>query len=259
VTKHASENCGVGRTLVLWKYQQDPKCPRCDQPEDTEHVILCRGCGADDIWQANIRKLTSSLTKRETHSAIQEAILRRLYQWRYRQTFSTFDDEEVNTAIAHQDSIGWKNFLEGLPAKQWQQLQQRHYTTIGSHRTGRKWIRKLLRHLHTLAFDQWKHRNEVKHRTLRPRHAKMIADLEEEIIDLYIAGTEDLAVEDHHHFNVPLTEILGRNLSSKKAWLHNVHSAKRRKKRKRLNDPDYDDTSRKRSRIFLWMRTNRAE
>jgi len=29
IAKHASSNCGVGKTLVKWKYQNDDRCPWC--------------------------------------------------------------------------------------------------------------------------------------------------------------------------------------------------------------------------------------
>lgn len=47
ISKHASSNCGVGKTLVKWKYQDDDKCPRCRAPEDTTHVLRCKAKGAN--------------------------------------------------------------------------------------------------------------------------------------------------------------------------------------------------------------------
>ena len=49
IPKHASENCGVNATLQEWKKQSHNRCPRCDQPETAQHVLVCRAEGADPI------------------------------------------------------------------------------------------------------------------------------------------------------------------------------------------------------------------
>ena len=56
-----------------------------------------------------------------------------------------------------------KNFLEGLPTKQFRHLQQRHYNEIESSRTGRKWMAGLIKKLVALGQEMWQHRNDIKH------------------------------------------------------------------------------------------------
>jgi len=67
ITKHASANCGVGTTLVKWKYQDDDKCPRCNASEDTAHVLRCQPKGANEIWSESMAKLTTYLVESRTH------------------------------------------------------------------------------------------------------------------------------------------------------------------------------------------------
>ena len=83
IAKHASSNCGVGTTLVKWKYQDDDRCPRCGVPEDTTHVLRCTAKGANEVWNESILKLTAYLQKTHTHPGIQESLLTNLHRWRH--------------------------------------------------------------------------------------------------------------------------------------------------------------------------------
>ena len=84
VTKHASENCGVGLTLQHWKKQDDNACPCCGLPEDSTHVLQCQACGANTIWEDNFQKLEKLLEDSHTHPDIQSAILQRLSEFHFR-------------------------------------------------------------------------------------------------------------------------------------------------------------------------------
>jgi hypothetical protein len=258
ITKHASENCGIGTTLVKWKFQDDDHCPRCNQKEDSTHIFQCHGEGADAIWQDNIHKLTTFLVENLTHPELQDALLLRLHQWRHALPYSPVPDPEVQQVLQQQDRIGWKNFLEGLPATQWKQLQQRHYNGIESRRTGRRWMSLLLKKLNTVGRAMWKHRNDIKHFNLRPRHQEEERRLNEEISDEMNLGPTDLPPDDHHHFEHILLELLQKSLAYRKAWLINVSTARLRQERKRTRDEELVQASRKRSKLLQWILTNRA-
>ena len=59
LTKHRSSNCGIGTTLVKWKYQVDAECPRCNQVEDKAHVFRCQDPSAKSLWDTNLTKLAN--------------------------------------------------------------------------------------------------------------------------------------------------------------------------------------------------------
>ena len=63
----------------------------------------------------------------------------------------------VRDAVLAQDSIGWNNFLFGLPAKQWSVVQARHLRQINSNEKPRKWMTGLLKKLYSIAHGQWLH------------------------------------------------------------------------------------------------------
>jgi hypothetical protein len=67
ITKSASENYGVGRTLVEWKFQSNATCPRCSQVVETPtHVQQCEGYAANEVFKRNISKIEEFLTKEQT-------------------------------------------------------------------------------------------------------------------------------------------------------------------------------------------------
>jgi hypothetical protein len=80
VTKVASENCGVGTTLVEWKFQTSAKCPRCSHRyETTQHVHQCRGYAAHQSFTQSVEKLGKYLSNECTRPDLQEAVIHCLH------------------------------------------------------------------------------------------------------------------------------------------------------------------------------------
>jgi hypothetical protein len=224
-TKHASDNCGVGKTLVEWKMQDDDLCPICHQPEDTEHVLLCRGPGTDQIWAEQTQKLTTFLSDQHTHPALQQCLLQRLQEWCHQLPLSPPDDPDVAKVFQSQDIIGWKSMFEALPTKKWQCLQQCYYHSIDSSHTGKRWIVGICKQLLHMARALWKHCNHVKHNVLHPQHREAERQLGVEITSKYLKGPAGLPQSDHRHFQHNLLDLLQKPLDYKKAWLVNVVAA----------------------------------
>ena len=260
VTKHGSENCGVGITQVFWQKQEDNSCPRCGLPEDTKHVLICQGEDAESIYLTHIPKITSYMESSCTHPDIQAAILSRIDHFRH-QVHPNLPPgicAEVRQAVHAQDQIGWKNFLEGLPARHWQRIQQRHYDrhSISNH-TGRRWLQLLLLRLHHLAHDLWEHRNDILHNPKSQRNQAMIYQLHLELYSEYSRGPQDLPPRDRARFALPLGSLLLKSVAYKEAWLINVTSARHRQARRRLEVEDQLAASLQRSRIFQFCITGK--
>jgi hypothetical protein len=82
VTKVASENCGVGTTLVEWRLQTSAKCPRCSHTHNTtQHVQRCQGYAAQQSFTQSMEKLEKYLSKEGTRPDFQEAVIHCLQQW----------------------------------------------------------------------------------------------------------------------------------------------------------------------------------
>ena len=90
--KHATGWCGVGRRELLRENQDHDKCHRCSESESVQHVVECKGTGADVTFALTVKKLdTSFLTVKKVDTSlsgldttpyIQKAILKRVQQWR---------------------------------------------------------------------------------------------------------------------------------------------------------------------------------
>ena len=257
VTKHASENCGVGKTLMEWKKQSHSRCPRCGlDGEDTTHVLICTAQGATAKWEENMVNLREHLTSVDTQEELQRALMFRLSQFR-RQLPLTNQAWSPTTLdlIQDQDTIGWKNLLEGLPSRKWLIVQQRHYKRIGSKRSARRWLSALLKRLNAIAWDQWEHRNGILHHPNHPRQQAAVRLLHREMVQEWSTGPANLPRCDRHHFNITSAELFLKPLSYKKAWLQNVHASRQRQARLVANDLELITLSQQRSRLFQWMMT----
>ena len=256
ITKHASENCGVGSTLLHWKKQDDPDCPRCQLPEDTAHILLCQAEGTHKIWDDYMMQLESHLYSKQTRKDLQDALLLQFQQWRSQEPSSDHADPDINEALQQQSLLGWKSMFEALPAKKWAQIQHNHYKSIDSHLTGKSWIKSLLKLLLKLSKDMWKHRCDVKHWSLKPRHAAEAWRLDLEIADEFLLGPADLPVGARKRFETSLIDVLGKPLSYKQRWLLNAHAARQSQAQKRTGDSALLIASQQCSKLLQWIETN---
>ena len=258
ITKHASANCGVGTTLVKWKYQDDHKCPRCNASEDTAHVLRCQAEGANEVWSESMAKLTTYLVESRTHPDLQRALLENLTRWRRGLSpCDDFQESEVKQTAQSQSLIGWKNLLEGLLSKQWRQVQQRHYNSLRCRKSAKRWIKGLFVRLHNLAWNQWDHRNDIKHRVRRTRQERMNHKLNQEICKLYQSGSQDLPPAERQHFRWSIVSLLQKPNGYKRHWLKNVTSARRRQARRLARNKKLDVTTPEQALLLKWMQTNR--
>ena len=254
ITKTASQNCGVGTTLVNWKYQDDAKCPRCGHPEETtEHVSICHGRDANKVFRRSHKRLRRVLRKEDTDPRIQRALLSSLKRWRKSEPFPTTADPDIQQAITQQTEIGWQALLEGLPSHKWAQLQQSYYSAKGSRRKGSRWMVTVLRALVRMGRRQWLHRNDVKHHTLKPRHEECRHLLHHQIIREYAEGPRALLPGDKRMLKVNLIQLLRKPLAYKKAWWANIIKAKQRKDRLRLQREAHKRESQENSKLFQYM------
>ena len=255
VTKHASKNCGVGTTLLAWKYQTDAECPRCAcTREDTAHVLRCRGHGADQIFDSSLTSLTSTLESLATDPELILSLSRILKAWRTCEPIQMRTiPVHLRSTIREQQAIGWKNLLEGLPTKLWQRAQQSYYADNHIRKSSRRWLRSLLRGLHHLAWNMWQHRNDVKHRLAQPRLKKAVALLDKEITTRYLQGPTTLLPGDRYHLQRNLQTLLNKPISYKKNWLLNIHAAQQKHWRITHEDDTFVLTSPSMTWLLQWF------
>ncbi len=206
-------------------------------------------------------KLSTFMEEAHTHPSIQGAITDRLTAWRYQYPPAPPHSygADVVIAVQTQDQIGWKSLMEGLPSNHWQHIQDNYYTANNiTNKKSSTWLRKLLHHLHQLAWKQWDHRNKHLHQEDGPRELKMDHILHAEITKEYTRGTGALPPRDRTFFQSPLFTILSRNRTAKQRWMLNLHTARQRQARRQGYKEDSYAITPEREQIMDWIETGRA-
>ena len=137
----------------------------------------------------------------------------------------------------------WQCFKHGLPSKERLLLEGFR-------------IKSLLKLLLKFSKDMWKHRCDVKHWSLTPRHAAEAQRLDLEIADEFLLGPADLPVGARKRFETSLIDVLGKPLLYKQRWLLNAHAARQRQARKRTGDSALLIASQQCSKLLQWIETS---
>jgi hypothetical protein len=233
-TKHNSGFCGVGKMMLQRKERDSAKCPRCDHElEDTEHVILCQGSGTSEVWQAQMRAVATELTKLETDPQLHRVIMAGLNSYRSSEPFTLNSlRPEIQSVVALQSRVGWRNLLEGFPVLGWADIQQQSYDRNGSKRTGRRWITALVKKLAETVWNMWDHRNSVN-----TNNETSLASIEinNRIIAEYNQGFWHLPKDTRKQIK-QRSEILAAPLSTRRHWLYNISVGRRFAEEQRLRN-----------------------
>jgi hypothetical protein len=259
VTKAASENYGIGKTLVEWKHQTDAKCPRCLQSVETSlHVQQCHGYAAEVVFKKCMATVQEFLAKEQTRPDLQDAIVQCLTKWRARKPILLVEYQtDIQEVIRQQHMIGWLDMLECLPAKGWQQLQRQYYHEQEVRKSSRKWIQGLLGQLQLLGQKMWKHRCEIKANVTRPQEQEHIELMHDEIESQFVQGNDELLPGDKSILEYNILNLLQRSLAYKKGWLTRIWAARQRARRVATRNDELIVQSKEGNQIIQWMKTHR--
>ena len=203
-----------------------------------------------------MEKIEKFLTESNTCPRLQEALLMALNHWQQQLPMDWENqDPDILEALQAQSSIGWQDWLEGLPAKHWRTLQQQHYNLTSDDRTGKSWIKGLTKLIIKAGHRQWKHRNDYKHIKGQPRYKAMVTRLNNEVALEYSRGPDTMLPGDRIKLNVNLMHLLDKSVPYKQAWLSNVSQARQRCLRIQQQDQDLQTKSFENSLIVKWQRT----
>jgi hypothetical protein len=219
MTKHSSGFCSVGKMAQRIGLRNTDQCPRCEQPETTEHVWRCRHPEADQLWEDSMVNLRAHLGGLQTPSSIINAILDGLQGWRNGVDHIFNGNTTAGQAGTLQNQMGWKHMFEGRPHKIWRQLQTTHY---GSERLGKRWVGELVKKTWQIAWDLWEHRNGILHDKNIGYCAQETDDKIRKLLwdpHVYrITSIRDLLTENEE-------TICGWGLSQKQIWVVRVEAA----------------------------------
>jgi hypothetical protein len=195
----------------------------CPAPnEDVPHMLQCLDTKALRLWNEALWDYITSLHKIHTCSKAIVAIMKELQAWR--ENLPDLDIEHLSpslsSVIINQRKIGWKQFLEGLLAKEWIKYQTNHYSQINSKKTGLTWSKKIFR-FHVILLQRiWTGRNKQLHNTNRIHELEGLPELVHSICTEWSIGLSTLpAVDFSHLFSRSLEELLQKSIKSQKDWL----------------------------------------
>lgn len=195
------------------------------------------------------------MTNTSTDPELAGSLLYCLNKWRQGTPIHLRDiPSNYRITIQQQHELGWQSLLEGLPTKQWQIQQLQYYKRRKLRKSSRRWIKGLLLKLHYLSWNQWDHRNRIKHDTIQPEKLRALEILDREIMAQHAKGTADLQIGDRAHLEENLIVLLQRQPNYKKHWLANVLASRQRSERIRRNDNEYSDLSPEALFLQRWMK-----
>ena len=168
------------------------------------------------------------MAEAETQPEIQKHILNLLESWMEERPSPPVPVSSLETrrAMQSQSDLGAWNMILGRVSTQLEERQGRHYKSIRSRKTGRRWTVALIKKLQDVAWDMWDHRNSVLHND-PTRHYKK-TDLEEaesEIAREWTRGSAGLLAQDLFLFR-SREAVDKRNLEEKLEWLASVQGAR---------------------------------
>jgi hypothetical protein len=231
--KHATGWCGVGRREKLRGNWDHDECPRCGDSETTQHVVECKGTGADLTFDLAVKNFENQMIILETAPHITKAITKRIQQWRKfgdraLPPFTDFDMWGTRQAVLDQDKIGWYQFLLGRLSRKWSDVQQRYLDSLHTRKTGRRWTISVIQKALDVAWDMWEQRNDILHNTLHPRRAAEVLAIKNKLRSLYRKGTTGFLPNDRLLFSKSEAKLLKGEPTEMIQWITSVLHASRR-------------------------------
>ena len=167
------------------------------------------------------------ITSQNTDLEVGAAVTAGIEAWQAGTICSQTFSPNVQRVFQEQTRIGWNNLMVGLLASGWSKLQQSHYDSIITYRTGDTWARALVRRIWQIAWDLWVARNKA---VTQIRSAKKVeidtAMANIKVQALYERGVLQLPEarrEEYARFFSPtLRYLLRQSLEFKRSWIASI-------------------------------------
>jgi hypothetical protein len=141
--------------------------------------------------------------------------------------------QPLQSAINQQSRIGWRNLLEGFPAKKWSELQAEQYKRIRSRRSSRRWIAALVKKLAEIVWQMWDHRNTVNN---AKETATLSIEANRRIREEYAQGFRNLSNAAQKLAQQSAETLLNKGLQYRQNWLKTMTAHREYQKRLRARN-----------------------
>lgn len=222
LTKWWSNTLPTGNNLHRWGIQNHQLCPRCADTESAPtHFLTCPS--TQTLWTQHTDTLKQHLLRNKTDPALTDQIIQHLSTWILpTQDHPTGTVTPTHTLIQTQHILGWESWVQGFIPEEWQLHQHRHLQSIGSFRTGKRWLAALITKLWNTAWDLWVHRNGYLTPTRMAYVQQIHNDLDAQIQQIYATLPFPLPPQ-LERWVTPLQDIQHQDLVFKQQWIEGVH------------------------------------
>jgi hypothetical protein len=224
IAKHVTGFCATGNNMLRRKIRTTAQCPRCLHDETPEHVWKCQDAEANATWENSLNSLKCWLQENSTHPEMSAAIIEYLDSWRNdRPPNLHIFQAWIKLAVMHQSVLGWRNLLEGIPSKHWQETQQVYFSRIGSARSPKRWTIAMIQKMWEVAWNMWEHHNGILH---NKEQSIILQQLHNNIRVEFEKGMTDLPKEAHALLKQGCAAVLAKPVEVKQQWLARIQLAR---------------------------------
>ena len=229
--KQHSNVCATGTNMVRRKHADDDRCPNCmARQERAKHLCICPSESRTSLFLDNVTELELWMANNNNTDPELAYWLTKYIQGRGSLMFSTLGpmSDSMMEVAKSQDSIGWRNMMEGRVSTAMFSVQCTHLSLTHSRITGDDWMRGLILRLIHMSHSQWLFRNFTLHdkqcgyRRLKDR-AEVLVRIDE------LRNTDPAQVPEHSQFLLEIdTERLATgDYDTQVYWVTAMEAARR--------------------------------
>ena len=230
VSKWLVGHLPTGQVMKNRKVRKHAKCPHCQtDPETLLHLTTCPSPTVRQYWISALENLQKWLTTQETDPHIASFLLQGILSWTrdpYGEEVPLFQyPSSYLSPFCSQLTIGWFGTISGLIHNSIISRQTKYYQSISRRKTGPSWGKKLTLELWHIIYKLWTTRNTKLHEaTIHENHGA--SNLHFSIQVEHHLGPLGLPTEYNGYFQIPLPELLQKNIEYKKRWFNTIRRAR---------------------------------
>ena len=210
-------------------------CPMgCGQYECSQHFLVCPILQDAQIISRDLDAVRKWMVSKNTQDELKIVLMTGFTHWlqegtsKADWTLSNSDyRDDLETAILHQNMIGWDNAFKGRLAVEWGCVQMRYYKTrytdkIPAHLSATWWTSELSRQLLFFSLAIWQHRNTYLHDTLAQR--RLIDDRRQAVEEMatWYERQNTFPLPDRHNFARTFLDRCSDTTKQIRLWLGKI-------------------------------------
>lgn len=134
--------------------------------------------------------------------------------------------QDVTQACIAQRRYGWRRFMDGFWAKEWEEIQAQYMLQNHNKKSARNLISLLQRRIWQIPWELWEHRNNELHQEGDRTHRQETTDLNNIINQEWERGRDTLPQRYNSLFNTTRERLLEALFFKKQQWIASVWVAR---------------------------------